>query len=248
MNKKMTVLCLGFLLIGSALAAQQEDGLIKEIYLIKNPNKEYITAPLEIRIGIDMSAPAYFKLSEKDNFIDAGYLPEGDNSLSIPTESFFEKTERHTFSLELKTEKKITQKDIILDVQLAVLETPIKVEPERVISENKLSLFIEDQLVSTRTQKREIIQPIQPDLSVIPRNNDPFYVPKETDDLMSNGVSIFQVLGLAYHLIKTATKKKDIGEPSLPLQHTHSLSIKFLKKNPQGVEEEVIAMIGLTTK
>ncbi|MCJ7582792.1 MAG: hypothetical protein MUP98_19925, partial [Candidatus Aminicenantes bacterium] len=223
MNKIFAVLSLGYLLLGSAFAVQQEDGLIREIYLIKNPNKTYINAPLEIRIGIDMAAPAYFKLSEEGNFIDAGYLPEGDNSLSIPTKAFFEKTEKHTFSLELKTENRITQKDIILDVQLAVLEIPIKVEAERIISENKLSLFIEDQLVSTRTQKREIIEPIQPDLSVISGSNDPFYVPKETDDLMSNRVSIIDALLMGYQLIKTVAKKKDREEPALPLQHTHSL-------------------------
>jgi hypothetical protein len=222
--------------------------LIKEIYLIKNPNKNYVTAPLEIRIGIDMTAPAYFKLSEKGNFINAGYLPKGDNSLSIPAESFFEKTERHTFSLELKTEKRITRKDIILDIQLAVLETPIKVEPKRDISEHKLSLYIENQLVSTKIKQQETIPSIQKELAPIPNNNDPFYVPKENDDLMRNTVSILDALGMAYQIIKSATKKKDSGESALPLQHTHSLSIKFLKKNPQGVEEEVIAMIGLTTK
>ncbi|MCJ7582083.1 MAG: hypothetical protein MUP98_16345, partial [Candidatus Aminicenantes bacterium] len=69
-----------------------------------------------------------------------------------------------------------------------------------------------------------------------------------TDDLMSNRVSIIDALLMGYQLIKTVAKKKDREEPALPLQHTHSLTIKFLKKNPQGFEEEVIAMIGLTTK
>ena len=248
MIKKSPLLIWIVLLFSAILTAQQENDLINGIFLIKNPNEIFSTAPRQIRIGIDMAAQAYFKLSNEDMIISAGLLPKGVNSLFIPTDTFFEKTATFTLHLELKRGNIITRKDIILDVQLAVLETPIEVEPKLDIAEHKLSLYIENQLVSTRIQKREIIQPIQPDLSVIPRNDDPFYVPKETDDLMTSTVSILDALGLAYHLIKSATKKKDRGEPDLALQHSHSLTIKFLKKNPQGIEEEVIAMIGLTTK
>ena len=253
MIKKGTLLILFFLLLGTVSAAQQESGLIKGIFLIKNPTEKFVTPPLEIRIGIQMATPAYYKLSKKDVILGAGLLPIGVSSLSIPTESFFEKTAKHTFLLELKTEQGITRKDIILDIQIAIMEIPKKMEPEQKVPEYKLSLYIENQLVSTRIKQQEIIPPIQPEqkvneLAPIPQYGDPFYVPKESDDLMTSTVSIFDALGLAYHLVKSITRKKDRGEPIPTLQHTHSFSIKFLKKNSQGVEEEVIAMIGLTTK
>ncbi|MFC2166692.1 hypothetical protein ACFLQZ_01855, partial [Acidobacteriota bacterium] len=216
--------------------------------LIKNPNETFSTPPQQIRIGIDMAAQAYFKLSNEEMILKAGILPKGVNSLTIPTDTFFEKTATFTLYLELKRGIIITRKDIILDIQLAVIDVPEKVESERVISEHKLSLYIEDQLVSTRTQEREIIHSIQPDLSIITPNNDPFYVPKETDNLMRNTVSIVDALLMGYQLIRSVTKKKNKEESTLSLQYTHSLSIKFLKKNSQGIEEEVIAMIGLTTK
>jgi len=248
MFKKWALLIWVFLILSSVSTAQQGDGLIKEIYLIKNPSKTYVTPPPEIRFGIDMAASAYYKLFEKDIFISAGFLPKGENSLSIPTESFFEKPEKHTFSLELKTENGITRKDIVLDVQLAILESPKKIEVKPEFYEHKLSLYIENQLLSTRIKKHEIISPIQPDLSQIPRNDDPFYVPKEGDDQMTSTLPILGTLFLAYELIKSVAKKKDRRETTPTIQHTHSLAIIFLKKNSQGVEEEVIAMIGLTTK
>ncbi len=149
MFKKRALLILFFLLLGTVSAAQQESGLIKEIFLIKNPTKKFVTPPLEIRIGIQMSTPAFYKLSKKDVILGAGLLPIGVSSLSIPTESFFEKTANHTFLLELKTEQGITRKDIIIDIQLAVMETPKKIEIEQNVPEHKLSLYIENQLVST---------------------------------------------------------------------------------------------------
>ncbi len=236
------------LLFSAILNAQQGNDLIKEIFLIKNPNKISLTPPQQIRIGVDMAAPTYYKLLEKDVILSAGLLPMGVSSLSIPAESFFEKTANHTFFLELKTEQGITRKEIIIDIQLAILETPKKVETEKDVPEHKLSLYIENQLLSTRVKQQEVIRPVQQDLPPVPQYNDPFYVPKESDDLMTSTVSILDALGLAYQLVKSIAKKKDRGEPTPALQQIHSFAIKFLKKNSQGVEEEVIAMIGLTTK
>lgn len=248
MFKKGALLIWVFLLLGSLSAAQQGEGLIKEIFLIKNPNKTYVTAPLEIRIGIDMASPAYYKLSNEDTFLSAGFLPKGVNYLSIPTKSFFEKTAKHSFLLELKTEEAVTRKDIVLDIQLAIMEAPKKTEPEPEIPDQKLTLYIENQLVSTRIKQQEMIPSIQKDLASVPRNTDPFFVPKEKDALMRNTISIIDALLMSYQLIRSVTKKKDKGDLNLSLQHTHSLTIKFFKRNSRGVEEEVIAMIGLTTK
>lgn len=247
MFKKRALLILFFLLLGTVSSAQQESSLIKGIFLIKNPTEKFVTPPLEIRIGIQMATPAYYKLSEKDVILGAGLLPVGVSSLSIPTESFFEKTAKHTFLLELKTEQGITRKDIILDIQIAIMETPKKMEPEQKVPEYKLSLYIENQLVSTQIKQMEKTIPIRTELPPLPKNYDPFK-PKPEDNLIFNGVSIFDALGLAYNLVKSITKKKDRGEPVVTLQHTHSFSMKFFRKNSQGIEEEVIAMIGLTTK
>ena len=93
-----------------------------------------------------------------------------------------------------------------------------------------------------------MIPSIQKDLASVPRNTDPFFVPKEKDALMRNTISIIDALLMSYQLIRSVTKKKDKGDLNLSLQHTHSLTIKFFKRNSRGVEEEVIAMIGLTTK
>ena len=65
---------------------------------------------------------------------------------------------------------------------------------------------------------------------------------------MRNTLSIIDALLMGYMLIESVTKRKDRGEPTLSLQHAHSLTIKFFRKNRQGLEEEVVAMIGLTTK
>ena len=210
MFKKAVLFILVFLLFGPVLTAQQGDGLIKEIFLIKNPNKIYVTPPPIIRIGIDMTAPAYYKLLNEDIILSAGLLPKGINSLSIPTVSFFEKTAKHSFLLELKTEEAVTRKEFVLDIQMAKMEAPKKVEAKPDFSEHRLSLYIKNQLVSTRIKQQEIIPSIQKDLAPLPQGDDPFYIPKESDEMtrMRNTVSILQVLGMAYQLVKSAAKKK----------------------------------------
>ncbi|MFC2168747.1 hypothetical protein ACFLRW_07150 [Acidobacteriota bacterium] len=250
MIKKSLPLFWIFLLICPMLAAQQGDDLINGIFLIKNPNETFSSPPRQIRIGIDMAAQAYFKLSNEETILSVGILPKGVNSLQIPTDTFFEKTAKFTLHLELKRGILIIKKDIILDVQMAVMETPIEVEvePEPIITEYKLSLYIEDQLVSTRIKQKKFIPSFQKELAPIAGNTDPFYVPKESDNLMRNTVSILDAIGLAYGLIKSAVKKKKRDVPEPTLQHTHSLTLKFSKMNAQGIREEVIAMIGLTTK
>jgi len=248
MVKKTILLCLGLILLGSTLAAQQGDELINGIFLIKNPNEIISYPPQHIRIGIDMAAQAYFKLLNEEMIISAGILHKGMNSLSIPSDTFFDKTDKFTLHLELKRGIIITRKDIVLDIQLAVMEKPEKEIIGKSPSEYKISLFIEDQLISTKIKQVETVPSIQQDLAQVQPPDNPFYVPKETDNLMRNTVSIIDALLMGYQLIKSVAKKKNREEPELALQHTHSLAIKFLRKNPQGVEEEVIAMIELTTK
>ena len=247
MLRKLILFTWIFFLFGAASAAQQAEGLIEDIFLIKNPNEQLLNPPDQIRIRIDMAAPAYYKLLKERQILSAGIFPAGHNSLSIPTESFFEKTAKHTFALELKTEQGIFRTNIIFDIQMAVMEAPKKDEPEMHISEHKLSLYIEDQLVSSRIKQLEKTIPVEMELPPLPKNYDPFK-PDQNDNFMSNSASILDALGLAYHLIKSATKKKDPGEQAQPLQYSHSMAVKFIKKNSKGVEEEVIAMIGLTTK
>lgn len=248
MCKKRIPLCLSILLLSALLFPQQAEELIKEIVLIHNPVKKYSTAPAEIRIGVDMAAPAFYKLLSGEAIVSAGLLSMGINSLSIPVQSYFEKTAKHTLILELKTEKGLLRKDIVIEVQLGVLETPKKVEPEVEIREHRISLYIEDELVSTRIKQEQTIPEIQTDLAKIKPSEGPFSVPKEFDDVGSSRVDILTLLGVAYQLAKSAIEKKKADQQGPILQYTHSCSIKYLRTTPLGVKEEVIAMIGLTTK
>lgn len=247
MFKKYICIAAALLFTYSPAPAQQDSSPIKSIYLIHNPAEKHTSAPQEIRLGIETSESAYFKLTRDGDLIAAGLFPEGENSLSLPATSFFEKTAKHTFLLEVKTDRIILQKSLFIDVQLAVLESPEPVQPDEDLFDRRISLYVENKLLSSR-----IIHPpppvqIQKDLPPLPKNYDPFK-PKLDDDLMSSAVSILDAIGLAYHLIKSVVPKKDKEDSSVTLQHTPYYSTKFLRRNSQGEEEEVIAMIGLTTK
>jgi hypothetical protein len=247
MIKKTLTFCLVVLCSEVALSAQKIHSVIDDIYLIERRVNTQSVAPREIRIGVEMATNAYFKLLYSGSILKAGLFPQGFNSVSIPTETLLKETGTHVFNLELKTKAEIIRKEIELDVQLEIKASSEEAEVKNKIPEHRVSIYIDDKLIASRTKTPENRIKVKVESPPLPHNYDPFK-PDQTDNPMANSVSIFQVVGLAYHLIKGLTKKKDEGERIPSIRKTSLISLTFNRTNPQGIKKEVRAEIRLRTR
>lgn len=243
MIKKALTFCFVLLSLSALILAQPELPLISDIYLIKS-QAEISSIPALIRIGLEMTSNAYYKLSQEGVIITAGLFPKGFNSISIPTASLLEQPGEHVYILELKTESRLYQREIVLDVQIETEDPQKKTETKPQILEHKLSLYVDDQLVASliKTQDKKI--PVKTESPPLPKNYDPFN-PDQLDNPLANSVSILQAVGLAYYLIKELTKKKDEGNRVPPIQKSSLITFTFNKKDTQGMEQEFKALIRL---
>lgn len=243
MIKKAITLCLSVLSLSVVLTSQQVPSPIREVFFIKSRTETPAIPPL-IRIGVEMAANAYFKLSLEGTVVKAGLFPKGFNSFAVPTHSLIEKSGEVVYTLELRTESGVIQEEIVLDVRLEVTGIQKEAVQEIPTPEHRVSVYIDDELIASRKKTAEKTIPIKTKSPPLPPNYDPFK-PDQSDNPMANSVSIFQVVGLAYHLIKGLTKKKDEGKRVPPIQKTQQITLNFVKRSPQGIEEQVRAEIRL---
>lgn len=252
--KKSAVVLLVVLIFCLSLSAQSQKIQIEDIYLIKNRLDPSPLPPAFIRIGLEAAQNVYFKLIGDENVIQAGLFPRGFNSISLPAPPLLEKSGKHTYTLELKTETGLVRHEIVLDVRL-YWDEPNEVEeeeeeieaPQVNTTEHRVSLFFNDELIASRKKilEQKLILPKKE--SNLPRNYDPFN-PDPMDNPFVNSVDIMQAAGLAYQLIKDLVKKKDKGESVPPIQIARQISLNFRAKNPQGIETQVRATIQLSTR
>jgi len=256
-NNKSAVFWLAVLIFCLPLSAQSQEIQIEEIYLIKSRLEPSPQPPAQIRIGLEAAQSAFFKLIQEGNVVQAGLFPLGFNSISLPAPPLLEKSGKHTYILELKTETGLVRHEIVLDVRLywdetkkaeteEVQEEEIK-DPQALITEHKVSLFINDELIASRIKilEHKLILPKKE--SNLPRNYDPFN-PDPMDNPFVSSVDIMQAAGLAYQLIKDLIKKKDDSAAVPPIQKAQQISLAFRKKSLQGSETQARATIQLSTK
>jgi hypothetical protein len=258
-NKKSAFILLTVLIFCLSLSAQSQNIQIEDIYLIKNRLDPSPQPPAQIRIGLEVAQNAFFKLFREGNVIQVGLFPRGFNSVSLPAPPLLEKSGKHTYALELKTETGLVRHEIVLDVRLYWEETKEEKNeeegeegeeietPQVKTSEHRISLFFNDELIASRKKilEQQLILPKKE--SNLPRNYDPFN-PDPMDNPFVNSVDIMQAAGLAYQLIKDLVKKKDKGESVPPIQISRQISLSFRSKNPQGIEKQVRATIQLSTR
>lgn len=225
--------------------------MITDIGLIAKMSQNGSTPPAKLVIGVDITKDVYYKLSDEENVIKGGLFYKGLNLIYIEAYSFFEKSGKRAYFLDLKAGDFILRKEIEIDIQL-----DLPADGERVYEktknktknpEYKLSMFIGDELVVS--SKKFYYDKISFEFKLPPAqvNYRPFILPDETEPT-ANSFSIFSALGLAYGLIKKLKAQKSKGKRAAPVQKQKQITVTFVRKNYEGVEKEVKAVITLKTK
>lgn len=236
-------------------ASPSQEDVLKDIFIIKNRMYPSSLPPIEIRLGLEAAKNAFFKLIEGNTIIRAGLFPRGFNSISLPAAPLLMVSGEHPYVLELKTETDLVRYEIVLDVRLDREKDSAGAEEEREeektmqvsTTEHKVSLYIDDELISSRIKilEQKLILPRKE--SPLPRNYDPFN-PDPMDNPFVSSVDILQAAGLAFKVLKDIVTKKDEGESVPPIQMARQISLIFRRKDPQGTETEVRATIRLSAR
>lgn len=222
--------------------------LVTEMALIKSDVYYDNTPPSHISIGIDIKNMAYYKLSDETNVIKGGRFLQGFNSIQLEANSLFDRSGSHIYFLDLKTGDFILRKEIRIDIALDTEENKEKNETIAVARnpQYKLSMYIGDELVATRTSKFQQKLSLNIEKPPLPENYDPYDMVRE-DNPMANSASIFQALALAQEIIKSLSSKKDKEKRFDPLEKSQKIRTTFFRKDSGGIEREVSAEITLYT-
>jgi hypothetical protein len=187
--------------------------LVTDLNLLEavGPNAGAPTA--EIRIGVELANPAYYKISDEAGTLEGGLWQAGFHILTLPAGGLYDRSGVRSFTLDLKAGDLILRKRIGVDVDL---QTPLGTSPAAPAAPaprmrditGEISLYIGDKLIMT---SRKTISKSPTLTFPIPGpsapNTKPYLAPRENDPML-NSASILDAVGLAYQTIRDLLKKK----------------------------------------
>jgi len=247
MNKKnlpILFLVLSLFVLGKA---EDTDHIVSDIFLIDNEMYNRHTPPGKIIIGINVLSDALYKLSSQEGIIKGGLLQRGFNSLDIPAQRLFDRTDSHLYVLEFKKDNSLEKKEIIIEIRLL----PIYIVQKQGEAEKKheftLSLFIGDRLIYA--SKKFSLHDISFKLDLPPSEGryNPFGLIKGTQKPI-NTVSILDAVAGIYQLAKYLTSKKEKDEEDKAIEKKRQIETVFIKRNVTGDLWEWKALISLKIK
>lgn len=231
---------------------EEEYPLIDEVTLING--RKYIgpAPPSNLIIGISIANDAYYKLSEEENILKGGLLKKGFNLISIEADHLFEKSGRHIYFLDVKSGDFILRKEIEIDIQLKSGKEEKGKESKAKNIEYKLSVFIGDELIVSSTKLHPYKPPLKVDIPLTRGKYQPFGPEDKSDpfktDPFSSSFSIMNAVAGIYQLVKELKREKTKGKELYTIQKTQQIKTNFMRKNSEGLEEEIKAVITLKAK
>ena len=225
--------------------------LVKDIGLLGDESSKDFAPPDKLKIGVDISREALYKLSHEENVIKAGIFKRGLNTVEIDAEDLLLESGTHVYFLDLKAVDLTLRKEIEIDIQLdssgVDSGTPRLIkEPE---PEYELSLFIGEKLVISGRKLLSEELSFNVELPPIPDGYGPFYeIEKEYKNPLRNSFSILDAIGVGYFLIKKMIDKKKMQKQVKPVQKHEQLTATFMRRDSEGAAREVTAVISLKVK
>jgi hypothetical protein len=222
--------------------------LVIEIGLIGEKTGKALAPPEKLVLGIEISAEAYYKLSDKENVIKGGFLRRGLNLVDIEAKGLFEESGTHVYFLDLKVGDIILIKQIEIDIHMdsSVVdsETPSQVRDP----EYELSMFIGNQLIVSGKKVSFKGASFEIEMPPLPEGYGPFYeIEKEYKNPMLNSFSIIGAAGAVYDLIRKAIRKGKRQKNVMSIQMHKQLTVTFLRRDSEGISREINARIELKT-
>ncbi len=190
-------------------------------------------APAEIRIGVELANPAYYKVADESGTLEGGLWQAGFHILTFPAGGVFDRSGARSFTLDLKAGDLVLRKRIDVDIEV---QTPIGAPAAATAAApaprlrditGEISLYIGDKLITT---SRKTIAKSATLTFPLPGpsapNTKPYLAPRENDPML-NSASILDAVGLAYQTIRDLLKKKP-PTPSPPTyQKVKRMSLAF---------------------
>lgn len=225
--------------------------LITAISLIDSEDFKRPIPPNKIVVGIDIENPAYYKLSEDNKIIKGGLLNRGYNSFSLAARELFENSGSHIYLLDLKVEDLYLKKELEIDIQIDSQVTTKKTEVTIKDIKYNLSLFIGDELIISSQKLHHEKVSWKFEIPAPTANLSPMIPPEKIDpskvDYTSNSFSIPAAVAGILQLIKGIKKKDSAEEKASYFQRTKQLTTTFIRRNREGLDKEVNAIIRLKT-
>ena len=224
--------------------------LIAKIGFISRGKLENPTPPSQLVIGIVIVNSAFYKLSAEKETLKAGQFLRGFNSFTIETAKMFKEANPQLYFLDLKVDDFVLRKEIEINIQL---KTPLTLQkPEQAVKEREyiVSMFAGDALLASSKKVTKDLIPMHIELPPQRGRFEPYgpVDPTGKEDPFSSSGSILSAIASIYHLIKELTKKNEEDEYTPPVEIVEHISLTFIRKNPEGVEEEVKALLTLSKR
>lgn len=194
--------------------------LVTDMNLLEAVGPNTGGAPPEIRIGVDLANPAYFKVSDEEGALEGGLWQAGFHILTIPAGGLFDRSGVRNLTLDLKSGDLVLRKRIGVDVDVRIpvgtpAAAPAAPAPRTRDITGEVSLYIGDKLI---TASRKTIAKTEPFRFPLPgpsaANTKPYMAPRKNDPML-NSTSIIDAVSLAYQTIRDLLKKKPLA-PSPP--------------------------------
>jgi len=246
MNKCVWTIVIVFLWAGVCAADEQGFPLVSGICLVENEVYQRSLPPGKITIGMQIRTDALFKISLGDRILQAGLFRKGFNTVVLPSQGFFQKTDTHTFILECKADESVVSKEIVIDIRIIPLYVVQKMGEERKQHAYTLSFLIGDRLIYSTI--KFALSDISFKLELPPWEGryNPFGLIEGTQKPVS-GIPILGAVAGLYHLAKSLSPAKDIDEDNIVPQKKQQIETKFLKTNVSGDLWQWKALISIKT-
>ena len=226
--------------------------LITELALIDSEIYKRSTPPDKIVIGVDIENPAYYKLSDGKKIIKGGLFNRGFNSFSLAAHELWENSGSHIYILDLKAEDLLLKKELEIDIQLDSQVVTKKADEKARDIEYNLSMFIGDELIISSKKLHHEKLSWKFEIPAPTSNLSPLIPPEKVDprkeDYTSNSFSIPAAVAGVLQLIKGLKKKESTEERVSYFQKSKQLTTTFIRKDLEGIEKEVRAVIRLKTR
>jgi hypothetical protein len=200
-----------------------------EIFLIGDKTIREYSLPDQLAIGIVLSDPAYFKLTENRETIMNGMLNAGLNQLNLISGDRLKKAGIYRYHLFLKKDRVIENMRIELVVTFQQESQGIIKEP---ITHFVLSMYIKNQLMGIRS--KSIIHQVRQEIKKIISSKDT----GPLDPLTGRYPNLDRInlLNLVPGLFKSTVKKlpEVSRENGKKEQRPHQLSYTFFQEGPKG--------------
>lgn len=225
--------------------------LVIQTGLLKDGSFKGTHVPKYLTLAVEMGKSTHYRLVYKEKVVSAGIMQKGFNFIELTAAPLFERSDTHIYTLDLKAEDLIVQKEIVLNITCRYPENSGQMKAPVRKSGFGVAMFVENRLVAYHKKSVKVRRMSYEDTDKMMRNADrltgrpPNPLDIEEKSLQRASFPVLAIPMLAYkHLIKPKLKKK---KKKIIKTFTH-LEATFLKKDQDDIENPLDVEITMSVR